>query len=353
MSRIAKITEELKEGRWGREGRLPSFRKLAQHYSCSLTVVQQAIRILDEEGCLRTFQGKGTFWTTGDVHPGFRRNRIIGVTYLSVCFNSELEALKEEWLDAGWFLAGYNADIHRQDPVREREFVLQARHEHFSAMVMLATPLQPNNARLFERMRLEGMKIAHLVPYREEMERESYFCSDYVAAGRLAAAQIARCGYNRILLFREGASPDRDLNYRGLLEMSEALGLEIEPDFDPERRWNGELAEVFLRNPDAPKPYGLEQLLQLPDHCCICSQSPYLLDHIRLLREKYSADAHRHIGYLCLDDFSADGLPISRITYDRQSQLRTALEYAANNAISAVEPVQQLFAPRFLDRGSL
>ncbi|MGF0038002.1 GntR family transcriptional regulator [Victivallis vadensis] len=353
MSHIAKIAEELKEGRWGKEGKLPSFRKLAQHYSCSLTVVQQAIRILDEEGCLRTFQGKGTYWTNGKIHPSFHRNRIIGVTYLSGCFKIELETLKEEWLNAGWFLAGYNADIHRQNPVREREFVLQARHEHFSAMVMLATPLAPGNAPLFARMRLEGMKIAHLVPYQETMEHESYFCSDYAAAGRLAAAQIARCGYTRLILFREGASADRNLNYRGVLEMGEALGLEIHPDFDPERRWQSADADAYLEDPCATRPFRLDTLLDLPDNCCICSQSPYLLHQIRLLRQKYSASASRRIGYLCLDDFSSDQLPVSRITYDRQQQLRTALEYAANSAIDALEPIQQLFAPRYLDRGSL
>lgn len=56
-----KIRDDLRRGRWGLEGRLPSFRQLAESYSCSVAVVQQAFKSLDESGLIFSCRGKGTF----------------------------------------------------------------------------------------------------------------------------------------------------------------------------------------------------------------------------------------------------------------------------------------------------
>ena len=103
-----KIRDDLRRGRWGLEGRLPSFRQLAESYSCSVAVVQQAFKSLDESGLIFSCRGKGTFWANNSLKPNFRRNKILGLTYLSGCFRDELEEIKNDWLNAGWFIAGYN-----------------------------------------------------------------------------------------------------------------------------------------------------------------------------------------------------------------------------------------------------
>lgn len=339
------IRDDLKKGRWGTEGRLPSFRQLAESYTCSIAVVQQAFKALDEEGLIFSCRGKGTFWANETLKPNFHCNKILGLTYLSGCFRDELEEIKNDWLNNGWFIAGYNADQHLQNPAMERQFVLQARREHFAGVVLLATPLQPSNDALFSSMRMEGMKIAHLVPYKEDMSHDVYFGVDYVSAGRLAVAEAAKKGYKRIVYWAEGDSPDRRQNQQGLHEMSGALGLELLPDLDTERTWNQTEVESFLNGESSTEPRFLADLLALPEDTCICSQPPWLLFQAGQLLKRYGK-AEKHIGLLALDDFNAKDVPsMSHIVFDHKAQLQAAFEYVSNEQTSSMEIVQQLFHP--------
>ncbi len=352
MELYCKIQKDLKAGRWGLKGQLPSFRSLARHYNCSLTVVQQALRTLDEEGLIRSCRGKGTFWADAQLKPNFRQNRIIGITYLNGCFKQELEEIKNDWLDDGWFLAGYNADKHLQDPAMERRFVLQARREHFTGVVLLATPLPPTNRHLFASMRLEGMKIAHLMPYQDDMTQEACFCVDYQAAGRLAVAEAARAGYRRIVYWREGDSPDRRLNQQGIREMAAALGVELLPDLDQARTWNQAEVDAFLAGNRTAEPPFLAELLALPADSCICSQPPVLLNQASRLLRRYGRP-DRRIGLVALDDFNGRDLSVSTIVFDHKAQLQAAFEYIADSRQGAIDTVQKVFPPRFMARETL
>lgn len=352
MELYSEIRKDLKEGRWGLEGQLPSFRSLAKHYNCSLTVVQQAFRALDDEGLIRSCRGKGTFWADAQLKPNFRRNKIIGITYLEGCFKQELEEIKHSWLNDGWFIAGYNADQHLQDPAMERRFVQQAQREHFTGVVLLATPLQPTNRYLFASMRLEGMKIAHLMPYQDDMTQEAYFCVDHLAAGRLAVAEAARAGYRNIVYWCEGDSPDRRLNQQGLREMASSLGLEMLPDMDRNRTWVQQDVAKFLAGESCEEPPFLPELLALPEETCICSQSPVLLHQARLLLERFGKN-DRRIGQLAMDDFNGADQPVSTVVFDHKAQLEAAFTYIADSKWEANNLIQKLFPPRFVNRGTL
>lgn len=340
-----KIRDDLRRGRWGLEGRLPSSRQLAESYSCSVAVVQQAFKSLDESGLIFSCRGKGTFWANNSLKPNFRRNKILGLTYLSGCFRDELEEIKNDWLNAGWFIAGYNADQHLQNPMMERKFVLQARREHFAGVVLLATPLEPTNDTLFSSMRLEGMKIAHLVPFKDDMSQDAYFGVDYVSGGRLAVAEAAKNGYKRVVYWAEGDSPDRRMNQQGLREMSGALGIELLPDLDSERTWDQSEVESFLNGETSVEPPFMEELLALPEDTCICSQPPALLFQAGELLKRHGR-LDRHIGLLALDDFNAKEVPnVSHIVFDHKAQLQAAFEYISNEQTNAMDVVQKLFQP--------
>lgn len=52
---------EITNGRWVPGERLPSLDTLARHYAVALVTMRQAIQILEDEGLVRRYQGRGTF----------------------------------------------------------------------------------------------------------------------------------------------------------------------------------------------------------------------------------------------------------------------------------------------------
>lgn len=57
----ALMRNEIVSGRWEPRERLPSLGKLAENYGVALVTVRQAVALLEEEGLVRRWQGKGTF----------------------------------------------------------------------------------------------------------------------------------------------------------------------------------------------------------------------------------------------------------------------------------------------------
>ena len=264
--------------------------------------------------------------------------------------------MKSRLLSDGWFLAGYNADMHWQEPSKEKGFILQAQDENFTGMVLLATPIQPDNSELFARLRLEGMKIAHLMPYLRDMTKEAYFCADYLAAGRLAVAQAVRAGYDKVVYWREGESPDRDLNQQGIKEMAAAMGIEKLPDL-PDFHWTGKAVCDYLADRGGIDPRTLQlagqALLALPPKTCVLSQWDSMLAvGMKFLREQ-GISVPGKIGFLALSDFSDGQNPVSTVTFDHAAQLGAALEYVMDGHIDSVQLVQKLFPPEFKDNHTL
>lgn len=347
-----KVSDELRAGVWGREGKLPSVRQLARHYQCSLTVIQQAVKLLNDEGLIRSCHGKGTFWAGGGVLPNYRANKIIGVSYLNIFYQQELENLKREYLRRGWFVSGYNADEHFQDPAFERQFVLLAREQRFSGLVLLATPIAPVNTEVFTKMRIEGMKIAHLVPYCEDMSQEPLFCADYHAIGELAV-EIALWGkYRYLQCWVDSESPDRRLTFDALRNRAREENVEILPDCRMPS-WSQQRFDAYMNGRESEVPPIAGVLSELPPGTCIFAQSPALIDQVVQLLRKMGKNVPLDYGALALDGFRDGRHPVDSIAYDRLLQLQTAMDYVADESISPLEVVRKLYPPEWIRRGTI
>lgn len=55
------LRKEITDGRWVPGERLPSLDSLARHYTVALVTMRQAIQILEVEGMVKRYQGRGTF----------------------------------------------------------------------------------------------------------------------------------------------------------------------------------------------------------------------------------------------------------------------------------------------------
>lgn len=354
MDKYEEISRDLREGKWGKSGKLPSCRQLAGQYNCSLSVIQQALKVLDKEGEIRSFAGRGTFWIEKNAAGSYKANSVIGVSFLSVFFNNAIEDLKFKWLKKGYFLSGYNADIHMQNPANERDFILMARKEHFSGLVLLATPFKSDNAALCNQMRLEGMKIAHLIPHLDDMSNEPMFSADYKAAGRLAAAGAAMAGFHNVVFWTNGESPDRTLTLAGIKEMVSGLGLNLLPDFDTGHTYSKQDCLDYLEGKAKNTPAVVTELLNLPPRTCILTQSQGMLRSLIQIARHHGIDVPGTLGGIAMDggdSYASYG--VDTIVYDRCQQLNDALEYVADSSISSLTIVHKFYAPKLVRFGTL
>ena len=354
MDKYEEICKDLRSGKWGKSGKLPSCRKLAGQYGCSLSVIQQAFKVLDMDGEIRSFAGRGTFWIERNAAGSYKANSVIGVSFLSVFFNNAIEELKFKWLKKGYFLSGYNADIHMQNPANERDFILMARKEHFSGLVLLATPFKSDNVALCNQMRLEGMKIAHLIPHLDDMSNEPLFSADYKAAGRLAVSVAAMAGFRNLVFWPHGESPDRSLTMEGIREMASGLDLNLLPDFDNECTYTKQECLDYLEGRMTDTPHVISELLNLPPRTCLLTQSQGMLRTLLRLARHNGISVPQTLGGIALDGGdNYESYGVDTIVYDRCQQLNDALEYVANSGISPLTIVHKLYPPKFLKFGTL
>jgi len=329
------LRNDLATGHYGESGRIPPLRNLAERYSCSPASMKRAIDNLQREGLLVSIHGKGTFLMNGTSPGGhIRRSRVIGTIVLDDPAGREIGNQKEKWLNEGWFLATYNATLDHQAPARESGFLKRAEAEGFFAVILVATPLEPTNAELFMKLRLGGMKIAHLTPYRDDMSRESYFMPDWRAAGQLAVSQAAMRGYRNVVYVKEGLmTPFKKLQLDGIREMCAGLGLQLLPSMDAT---------------------DLEEAGKYPENTVfLCSSS---LSGKKIHEELLSLGCRlpEQFGVISLcEDLDNPCERDCMIFFDYARQINAAMEYSIDDKFSSLEPVQKLFPPIFREGNTL
>ena len=321
---INTLRNDLQSDHYKQAGQLPPFRDLAQRYNCSPASIKRAVDYLRREGLLLS-AGKRIFLANAAPRGSYiKRNRVIGIIVLNDSSRKTIENIKETWLKKGWLLAVYNASEDHQASERERQFLLTAEAEGFTAVIMTATPLEPCNTALFPKLRHEGMKIAHLNPYRKEMEEECYFMPDWRATGRLAVSQAAMYGYRRIAYVNNrNVPPFKEWQFEGIQEMTYGLGLELLPEVDLDASQISALSTdtaYLCASPDSA--LALQQRLRKNGKSLVISLSESLDSNNN---EVYDAE----------------------VVFNSAEQLNAALEYATDESIGSLERVQRLFPPIF------
>lgn len=334
---IEALRNDLQTGQYDKSGRIPSFRNLAKRYECSLGSIKSAVDRLQRERLLYSIHGKGTF-IVGVAPCGahIKRNRVIGAIVLDDGAGLEFERQKEMFLNLGWFLAVYNASDDHQAPERERNFLRMAEAEGFTAIIMVATPLEPLNTSFFMKLRIEGMKIAHLSPYKDDMSSETYFSPDWRAAGRLAASEAAMRGYQQIVYVYSGKlMPFKQLQLEGIAEMTDG------PEFK-------QLPSIVFNDADKMK--------DLPTNTAFICASSWIGNKMCKKIASFSHNVPEEFGIASLSEDIYDENKNDKgsiITFDNKAQITAALDYTTDEKINSLERIQILFAPSFKDGNTL
>ena len=347
---LTALRADLAGGRFGQDGRLPSFRELASLYECSVASIKLAVDTLQEEGILEPIHGKGTFLTRHGRLPLPRteRRKIIGAVLLQHGWLETMEQLKHEWQRQGWFFSIYDACRDMQDPGYEKKFLEMALQEGFSGVILIATPIEPVNTGLFAELRRQGMKIVHLAPYRDDMSHESYFMLDYSAAGPMALARAEQEGYRRIVPIRDGSrSPSMNMIAGGLSRVRKG-SVEVVSTFCYRQKLVEWVREREQMEADELWRQLSAELVPLAaysrDTVLLAYRAEIATELKRFFQEIGKPEMDRPAIW-ALDRQTPGNKGIEAVSYDLEAQVRDALGYICDSRIDPLCRVQKLFSP--------
>ncbi len=333
------LRRDIAAGRFPSGKQLPGFRELAAQYDCSRGTIENAVRILADEGVLRTIQGRGTFLANVGTPPPRKANRIVGAVLLRNCWLEAMEKLRDEYLKKGWFISTYCSSEDLQNPAAEKQFLEHALAQNFAAVILVGTPLEPLNTELYRKMRRAGMKVLHLTHYRDDMSGEAAILPDYRMAGVLGCSAAVMRGYRNIVYIARtpALSPSTRWRQTGMEEMIGALQL-------------NRLKDILIPHHggnigDADFIKFLPFLKRLPPGTAILADSCDLLYAFHLFRDRAGVSGEP-LFELSLSGTSPLAPLLNHISFDYEESIRLAMDYVMNNTFLPLAPFQKSLPPK-------
>jgi len=320
-------------------GKLPSLRALAEHYRCGLATVQRAIDRLETEGLLRVVRGRGTFLLGSTDAPARRKSKMLGAILLEGSFMHEFHSRKEMYLADGWLFSIYDATPDHQSPEKERLFLENANTQNFAGVIIEASPYQPTNQELFLRLRSDGCKVIHTVPYLDDMSGECYFLVDYQQNAELATLKVALAGYKEILYVgRPRTAPHVGLIEKGIANIVADADLHV-------------LGRLCVQHKETEAI--LQALSSLPRQSAILCFDTELGEIVRYCCGKLGRTIPKDFGLVSVINSFAVNPQHSHVVNDPGTILTDILAYAMDNRRSPFENIHRLYRGTFCDLGTL
>ncbi len=345
------LRRDITTGTLGADGALPTLRQLAERYHCSLSTIRQAAEALRKEGLIYSVSGKGTFIGTPPVPPAAKRFRMVGVITLRYMNYSVVEDFKDEWQQRGWLICNYNAMNDLQAPAMEREFLLQASSCKFAGVVLTATPLEPLNTELYRKLQRNGMKIAHTVPYCDDMSKDCFFCCDYRAAGRLGVATALQQRCSQIaMLVNNVPAPFMSQTRSGVEEMTSGMQLPPPvtlrcPNWTAD--WEEDSEHVRCKFQELERL--LPELEALPSRSALLCCGTDMAGKLRRLLSEKGLMQRKDFFIMSLNNGASNPAGEGGIYFDFAAATRAALEYVCDDTVDSHSLVQRNFAPEVRD----
>jgi len=332
------LRSDIAAGKFPPGKRLPGFRELAGQYDCSRGTIENAVRILADEGLLRTVHGKGTFLAdTGTPLPR-KVNRIAGAVLLRNGWLEAMEKLRDEYLKKGWFVSTYCSSEDLQNPAAEKQFLEHALAQNFAAVILVGTPLEPLNTELYRKMRRAGMKVLHLTHYKDDMSGEAAILPDYRMAGALACSAAAMRGCRNLVYLAPTPvlSPSTRWRQIGMTEMIGALHLNRLDDMLIPRRGGNITDSDFAKF--------LPFLKKLPPGTAILADSCELLHAFHLFRNR-AGFSGEPLFDLSLSGTSPLAPLVNHVSFNYEESIRLAMDYVMDNNLLPLSPFQKNLPP--------
>ncbi len=332
------IREQIGRGVFAPGSQIPIEPNLSRMFKVGRSSVREAMSSLEDEGLLVRKQGKGTF-IAADAADRMRRSSKglhVGLAYNFYRETMEkLNFMQDYVMGRGCVLTPYNISQDRQSPEKEKGFLEMVERERFAGVILLPTPIEPLNTEVYRRLRGNGIKVALVEPYADNMDNEVTFFADYYQCGYLAAAKMAMAGFRQICFATHMYPPSFRWMRDGVVKAAEDLGLFLLGDMD-------------VGNPQAIS------LKEIPRRTGIVVSSQSGADVLSGLLRASSRKTPDDIGLCCRrEELEPAKFPVSSVVDSEKARLKAAADYVLDPSIPATEVIHGKFKCWFEEHGTV
>ena len=339
MKIIDVLRDDIAANRIVSDGKLPSMREVSSRYKCGTTTVKRAFDLLEQEGIIRVVRGQGTFVIGHKDAPQQKKSKLIGAILLNGALMCEISAIKDQYLQNGWLFSIYDATLDHQSPEKEKLFLTNAMKQNFSCFIISASPIEPVNTELFMKLRAQGCKVIHTVPYKKDMSDECYFFTDYAQAAGLATWKIAAAGYKNIVyLGRETTAPHVEYVNEGVQNTICDSGLNLVQSFTVHHKESEAIIEC---------------LKQLPPQTAILSFDTEIGEIVSHCAARLGKKIPGDFGLVSILNVFGITASHSSTCGDIRALVNDLMAYATDETRSPFDRVQRIYRNSFCDKGTL
>lgn len=353
---INDLSEQILNGKLKAGEPILSLNQLVVQYGISKSSVKKAVDQLAQKGLLKKMHGKGIF--VPDRLPAKKSNgsgngRIsqIGLSYPANIYTTHiLSEIKDYVMGRNGMLTVYDVAADQQDPSRERVFLEHMSELGVRGIAIFASPIEPVNTALFNQLRLNGIKVALLSPYKYDMDDQVCFLPDSRLLGYKAVESLAKRGCKNIC-FATKHMPGHPVYVQWIEEgiFSACRNLEVKKDEKTvalNLLAQGErltFDELMQRNKHIP-----EILSSLPAHTGIVCRNLMEAQLLAAYRRRLKNLKGQIIEFFsCMPSSSYENEPaIPGADDDQSNLLRATVDYLLDDSIPADFIFQRYFAPK-------
>lgn len=210
--------------------KLPSENQFADRYSMSRHTVRKALAILEQQGYVEAFHGKGTFCSEQPRHRKNSRNIAVVTTYISdYIFPRLIQGMDRVLAENGYSIILKNTGNSRQREARCLEELLK---KDIDGLIIepSKSELSCRHISLYQALDRYEIPYVFIQGIYAEMQDRPHILMDDARGGYLAASYLLKLGHRRIAGFFKADDMRGMERHKGYVRALQDAGLPYRPE---------------------------------------------------------------------------------------------------------------------------
>lgn len=230
FSLMEQLKADILSGRIRAGERLPSENELVQKYSISRHTVRKALGILEQEGYVEAFHGRGTFCSDKMRRRGSSKNIAVVTTYITdYIFPRLIQGIDNILSEKGYSIILKNTGNSRQKEAKCLEELLQ---KDIDGLIIEPSKSQMicRHRNLYEALDHYGIPYIFIQGIYTEMRDKPHILMDDEKGGYLVTRHLLELGHTRLMGIFKADDIQGMERHKGYVHALQEAGISYDPD---------------------------------------------------------------------------------------------------------------------------